>query len=65
MGHELRGSGKDPGMEWIVYSHEGVRIGRVTAKERIKLLAVDGDVAVVVHYGGWDVETVQLRRIVQ
>lgn len=57
---------RDPEMEWTVYSHEeGVRVGRVTAKERIKLLAVDGDVAVVVHYGGWDVETVQLRRIVQ
>lgn len=56
---------KDPEMEWIVYSHEGVRVGRVTAKERIRLLAVDSEVAVVVHYGVWGVETVQLRRIVQ
>ena len=55
---------RDHRMEWTVYSQEGESLGRVTAEERLKILAVDGDVAVVVHYGGWNVETVQLRRIV-
>ena len=55
---------RDQGTDWTVYSHEGEQLRRVTTKERLKILAVDGDVAVVVHYGGWDVETVQLRRIV-
>ena len=55
---------RDHRMEWSVYSQEGEPLGRVTAEERLRILAVDGDVAVVVHYGGWDVETVQLRRIV-
>ena len=52
-------------MDWTVYSHEGERLGRVTTEERLSILAVDGDVAVVLHAGGWDVETVQLRRIVK
>ena len=56
---------RDHRMEWSVYSQEGELLGRVTAEERLKILAVDGDVAIVVHYGGWDVETVQLRRIVK
>ena len=55
---------RDDRMEWSVYSREGEPLGRVTAEERLKILAVDGDVAVVVHYDGWNVETVQLRRIV-
>ena len=56
---------RDRRMEWSVYPYEGELLGRVTAEERLKILAVDGDVAIVVHYGGWDVETVQLRRIVK
>lgn len=52
-------------MDWTVYSHEGEPLGRVTTEERLSILAVDGDVAVVLHAGGWDVETVQLRRIVK
>lgn len=56
---------RDTRMEWTVYSHEGERLGRVTTEERLSIRAVDGDVAVVVHHGGWDVETVQLRRIVR
>ena len=52
-------------MEWSVYSYEGEPLGRVTAEERLRILAVDGDLAVVVRYGGWDVETVELRRIVK
>ena len=52
-------------MNWTVYSHEGERLGRVTTEERLSILAVDGDVVVVLHAGGWDVETVQLRRIVK
>ena len=55
---------RDQGTGWTVYSHEGEQLRRVTTGERLKILAVSGDVAVVVHYGGWDVETVQLRRIV-
>lgn len=55
---------RDQGTGWTVYSHEGELLRRVTTRERLRILAVDDDVAVVVHYGGWDVETVQLRRIV-
>ena len=55
---------RDVRLEWSVYSQEGEPLGRVTTEERLKILAVDGDVAVVVHYDGWNVETVQLRRIV-
>lgn len=55
---------RDVRVEWSVYSQEGEPLGRVTAEERLRILAVDGDVAVVVHYDGWNVETVQLRRIV-
>ncbi|MXW16731.1 MAG: hypothetical protein F4X60_10045 [Gemmatimonadetes bacterium] len=55
---------RDQGADWTVYSHEGQQLRRVTTRERLKILTVDGDVAVVVHFGGWDVETVQLRRVV-
>jgi len=55
----------DQRMDWSVYSHEGELLGRVTTEERLSIRAVDGDVAVVVHHGGWGVETVQLRRIVR
>ena len=55
----------DQRMDWTVYSHEGELLGRVTTEERLSMRAVDGDIAVVVHHGGWDVETVQLRRIVK
>lgn len=54
-----------PPMKWTVYSHEGELLRWVTAEERLSILAVDGDVAVVVNYGRWDVETVELRRIVE
>lgn len=55
----------DHRMDWTVYSHEGELLGRVTTEEKLSIRAVDGDIAVVVHHGGWDVETVQLRRIVK
>ncbi len=55
----------DPRRDWTVHALQGQRLGRVRTDERLTILAVDGDVAVVVHYGGWDVETVQLRRIVE
>ena len=54
-----------PPMKWIVYSHEGELLRGVTAEERLSILAVDDDVAVVVNYGRWDVETVELRPIVE
>ena len=56
---------RDQRMDWTVYSQEGELLGRVTTAERLSIRAVDGDVAVVVHHGGWGVETVQLRRIVR
>ena len=55
----------DRRMEWSVYSFDGDLVGRVTASERLRVLAVDGDVAVVVRRDEMDVETVELRRIVE
>ncbi len=55
----------DARMAWTVYSHEGELLGRVSTEEKLSVRAVDGDVAVVVHHGGWNVETVQLRRLVK
>lgn len=50
--------------EWNVYSLDGELLRRVTASERLSLLAVDGDVAVVLVLDDLNVETVELRRIV-
>ncbi len=55
---------RDYRMEWSVYSYEGDLLGRVTALERLTLLAVDGDLAVVLKRDELGVETVELRRIV-
>ena len=56
---------RDQRIQWTVYSYEGELLHRVVAEDRIRILDVDADLAIVVHYGGWNVETVELRRIVQ
>ena len=56
---------RDGRREWSVYSHEGDLVGRVTSSEALRVLAVDGDVAVVVRRDEMNVETVELRRIVE
>ena len=56
---------RDGRLEWSVYSHEGDPIGRVTSAEALRVLAVDGDLAVMVRRDEMNVETVELRRIVE
>lgn len=56
---------RDRQAEWSVYSLDGELLRRVTASERLSLLAVDGDVAVVLVLDDLNVETVELRRIVE
>ena len=51
--------------EWSVYSHDGDLVGRVRSAEALRILAVDGEVTVVVRTDEMDVETVELRRIVE
>ena len=55
---------RDRQVAWSVYSLEGALLRRVTASERLSLLAVDGDIAVVLVFDDLNVETVELRRIV-
>ena len=60
-----RGLVPDGGSAWSVYSQEGDLVGRVTASERLRVLAVDGDVAAVLCVDELGVQTVELRRIVE
>ena len=53
------------GSAWSVYSQDGDLVGRVTASERLWVLAVDGDIAAVLCVDELGVQTVELRRIVE
>ena len=53
------------GSAWSVYSQEGDLVGRVTASERLGVLAVDGDTVAVLCVDELGVQTVQLRRMVE
>ena len=53
------------GSAWSVYSQDGDLVGRVTASERLWVLAVDGDIAVVLCVDELGVQTVELRKIVE
>ncbi len=55
---------QDHSGEWSVYSFDGDLVGRVTASERLVVLAVDGDTAAVLVRDELGVETVELRRLV-
>lgn len=60
-----RGLVPDGGNAWSVYSPEGDHVGRVIASERLRVLAVDEDVVAVLRVDEFDVQTVELRRIVR
>jgi len=59
-----RGLVPDGGSAWSVYSQEGELVGQVTASERLRVLAVDGDIAAVLILDELGVQTVQVRRII-
>lgn len=54
------------GSAWTVYSQDGDRVGRVTASELdIVPLAADAETAVVLARNAFDVQTVELRRLIE
>lgn len=55
----------DGGSTWSVYSQEGELVGRVSASERLRVLAVDGNTVAVLRLDELGVQTVELRRIVE
>ncbi len=52
------------GSSWTLYSRDGDRVGRVTASERLVVLAADDDIVAVQRVDELGVETVELRRLV-
>lgn len=53
------------GSAWRVYSQDGDLVGRVTASERLRVLAAGDDIAAVLRLDELGVQTVELRRIVE
>ena len=53
------------GSAWSVYSQEGDLVGRVTASERLWVLAVNGSLVAVLCVDELGVQTVELRRMVK
>ena len=58
-----RGLVPDGGSAWSVYSQDGELVARVTASERLSVLAVDDDIVAVLRLDEFGVQTVELRRI--
>ena len=56
---------RDSTPTWSVYSPDGTQVMRVRSPDEVSVLAVDGDIAAVLAWNEFDVQTVQVRRILR
>ena len=59
------GGVRDSTPTWTVYSPEGTQVMRVSAPDEVSVLAVDGDIAAIPAWDEFDVQTVEVRRILR
>ncbi|WP_420461636.1 hypothetical protein [Candidatus Palauibacter sp.] len=59
------GGVRDSTPTWTVYSPEGTQVMRVRSPDEVSVLAVDGDIAAVLAWNEFDVQTIEVRRILR